>query len=80
MVVNVQPHAQVTAPPRKQPLVPIKYEADWAQSRSGHYGEDKISSLCGTGTPDRLREDQICTIHDSQEWVNINTVIRFEIP
>ena len=52
-----------------------------SQSRSGHDGEDEISSLYGIRTPGLLRGDQICTIYDSQEWhVNINTVIRFQIP
>jgi len=35
MEVGGRPHASVALPPGKEHLVPIRYEAGWAQSRSG---------------------------------------------
>jgi hypothetical protein len=43
MEVNGQLHAPAALPPGKEPLVPIGYEAEWSQSRSGRGGEEKNS-------------------------------------
>jgi hypothetical protein len=43
MEVSGQLHAPAALPPGQEPLVPIGYEAGWAQSRSGRGGEEKNS-------------------------------------
>jgi hypothetical protein len=43
MGVSGQLHAPAALPPGKEPLVPIGYEAGWAQSQSGRGGEEKNS-------------------------------------
>jgi hypothetical protein len=43
MEVSGQLHAPAALLSEKQPLVPIGYEARWAQSRSGRGGEEKNS-------------------------------------
>jgi hypothetical protein len=44
MEVSGQLHALAALSPGKELLVPIGYEAGWAQSRSGRGGEEKIPS------------------------------------
>jgi hypothetical protein len=43
MEVSGQLHALAALPPGKEPLLPIGWEAGWAQSRSGRGGEGKNS-------------------------------------
>jgi hypothetical protein len=43
MEVNGQLHASAAFLPGKEPLVPIRQEAGWAQSRCGRSGEEKNS-------------------------------------
>jgi hypothetical protein len=36
-----QLHASVALPPGKKPSIPIGWEAEWPQNRSGRYEEEK---------------------------------------
>jgi hypothetical protein len=51
MEVSGKLHALAALPPGKEPPVLIRYEAGWAQSRSGRCGEEKNLAPAGNRTP-----------------------------